>query len=782
MGADVLTAGAFGLPAEVDRFVGRRGELAAVVGLLSRSRLVTLIGPGGVGKTRLALRVAADVGGSFEGGMCLVELAQLRDPLLVAQSVVDALDVEDHSGRTPEEVLARFLAERRFLLVLDNCEHLAVPCARLLEGLLRAALGLKVLATSRQRLAVPGEHVFVVPPMRAPVEERFPGLRALRQFEAVALFEQRAAAVLPGFAVTEANAGTVARLVAALDGIPLAIELAASWLRVLTLDAVLSRLTDRSTLLDTEAAGARPDRQTLREMMDWSFELCSPQERLLWARVSVFSGGFDLAAAEAVCSGNGIPKSAVLQLVAGLVDKSVLSRQENAGGVRFRLLETIREYGDDHLTPPAERARLRRRHRDHFKGLLEQLRGHWFGAEQVAWFTRIRAEHANLRAALEFSTAEPGEAAVGLAMIVESIDYWNALSAQSEARQWLRRLLAVAGDAGAVRTQAMSVDVYLAVVQGRTTEAWPLLAALQERAERLGDDEQIAWAVHHRAMATGFENPGPAAVPAFEEALALHRARNDLRAVANTQVNLSITDSLAGNPERALALSREVVALTESRGETYQRSYAISAEALAVWMAGDRAAADALLREAIRLKQPFRDRWGLALCVELAFWNATQDGAHERAAHLIGILQGLWAGLGGTMQESAPFMVGPHEAFEAQVRAALGGRVFQAAVERGARLSPDQVIADLLREEPAQVTGDPHAVRLTRRERQVAELIAQGMSNKNISAALVISLRTTENHVEHVLAKLGFTSRTQVALWVSQQEALPAGSTADKEA
>ncbi|MEV4616079.1 LuxR C-terminal-related transcriptional regulator [Kitasatospora sp. NPDC049258] len=772
--------GGVGLPAEVDSFVGRRGELAEVARLLSRSRLVTLIGPGGVGKTRLALRAAAEVGGALADGVCLVEFAQVRDPLLVAQSVVDALDIQDRSGRAPEKVLANYLAERRLLLVLDNCEHLAAPCARLVEGLLRAAPGLKVLVTSRQALAVLGEHLFVVPTLRTPVEKRLPGLRALRQFEAVGLFEQRAAAVLPGFAVTEANAGTVARLVAALDGIPLAIELAASWLRVLTLDAVLSRLTDRSTLLDTEAAGARPDRQTLREMMDWSFELCSPQERLLWARVSVFSGGFDLAAAEAVCSGNGIPKSAVLRLVAGLVDKSVVSRQESPGGVRFRLLETVREYGDDRLDPPAERTRVRRLHRDHFKGLLDRMWDAWFGPEQVAWFTRMRAEHANLRAALEFSPTEPEEAAVGLAMIANSSQYWVALSAQSEARQWLQRLLAVAGDAGAARTKAMGVQAFFALIQGNITEAWPLLAALRERAERLNDEEQIAWETHYRGMAMGYENPGPAAIAVVEEALALHRARDDLAAVAHTQITLAIMASLVGDIDRALAVSRDVVSLTESWGESYVRSYATSIEALAVWMTGDRPAADALVREAIRLKQPFRDRWGLAFCAEIAFWSAARDGAHERAAHLLGILSGLWAGLGGTMRESVPHMVEPHEAFEAQVRAALGGRAFQAAVERGARLSPDQVVADLLREEPAQVADDPHAVRLTRRERQVAELIAKGKSNKEVSASLVISLRTAENHVEHVLAKLGFTSRTQVALWVSQQEALPAENAGGK--
>ncbi|MFD5087157.1 ATP-binding protein [Kitasatospora sp. NPDC058406] len=778
MVVDVPTAGGAGLPAEVDSFVGRHGELAEVTGLLARSRLVTLIGPGGVGKTRLAVRAATEAGGSFEDGVCLVEFALLRDRLLVAQSVVDALDIQDRSGRAPETVVARYLAGRRLLLVLDNCEHLAEPCARLVESLLRAAPGLKALVTSRQRLAVAGEHVFTVAPMRTPGEERLPGHRAVRQFEAVALFEQRAAAALPGFSVTDANAGTVARLVAALDGIPLAIELAASWLRVLTVDTLLSRLTDRSTLLSTAAAGAQPGRRTLREMMDWSFDLCSAQERLLWARVSVFSGGFDLAAAEAVCSGNGIPRSAILQLMAGLVDKSVLSRQESRGGVRFKLLETVREYGDEHLAPLAERERVRRSHRDYFQGLLDRMRNHWYSVEQVAWFTRMRAEHANLRAALEFSSTDPDEAAVGLAMVEEAFDYWVALGAQSEAEQWLQRLLALAGDAGAVRTRAMGVQACFALYQGGLTETRSLLPALRERAERLGDEQQIAWETYLRGMAMGHDDPGPAAIRVLEEAIRLQRGCNDLVAVAKTQVTLATVASLAGDVERALSVSRDAVALTESWGESYLRSYAVASEAFAVWMIGDLPAAYALVREAIRLKQPFRDRVGLGMCVELAFWIAAQSGANERAARLSGILNGLLASLGGTMRETAPSMVEAHEAFESQVRAALGGRVFQAAVDRGAQLTPDQVTADLLREETPKAADDPHEVRLTRRERQVAALIAEGKSNKEISAALVISLRTAENHVEHILAKLGFTSRSQIAVWISQQAARSAESTA----
>ncbi|MFG2333175.1 ATP-binding protein [Streptomyces sp. NPDC048604] len=771
------SAGTARLPAEVASFVGRRAELSEIGRLLSASRLLTLVGPGGVGKTRLALRAAAAAEASFPDGVRLVELAQLRDPLLLAQSVVDVLDIEDRSDRQAADVLAAHLADREVLVVLDNCEHLADPSARLVETLLRAAPGLTVLATSRQPLGVVGEQIFTVPPMRVPAEDRSPGPRALGRYEAVSLFEQRAAAVLPGFAVTDSNADSVAGLVAALDGLPLAIELAASWLRVLPVDDVLHRLTDRFALLDTGTpAGPQPARRTLRELMDWSFELCAPQEQLLWARMSVFSGGFDLAAAEAVCSGDGIPESAVLALVAGLVDKSVLIRQETAGDVRYQLLETVREYGHDRLEGLDGSTRARRRHRDHFAQLTEEADAHWFGPDQVAWCDRLRADHANLRAALEFCVTEPGEAGTGLAMVGRPRDYWIAIGSLSEGRQWLARLLAAAPDDDApVRTRAMGLNAWFAVLQGNESEAEPLLRQHYERAERLGDTSETAWALQYVGAALGFSDPSDTgAIAIFGEAASGHRDLGDMEGLSSDLFMQAIAESLIGDVGRALDLSREAVSISDGAGESFVRSYAIFSMALATWRSGDRATATELVREAVRLKKSFHDRWGLALCVELTFWTAAEDGDHDRAAHLLGVLHALWKGLGASLEESVPFMIEAHERYVAQVRGALGQRAFQAAVDRGARLTPEQTVEDILRTEKTPAAAAPPGVRLTQRELQVAGLVAQGMSNKEISATLVISLRTAENHVEHLLTKLGFSSRTQIALWASQN---PTGRT-----
>ncbi|MFE0464613.1 ATP-binding protein [Kitasatospora sp. NPDC058965] len=756
------------LPAEVAGFVGRRGELGEIGRLLAAARLVTLTGPGGVGKTRLALRAAAAAQQGFADGARLVELAQLRDPLLLAQSVVDVLDVQDRSERSAAEVLAGYLADRQLLLVLDNCEHLAGPCARLVEELLRAAPGLKVLATSRQPLGLLGEHVCAVPPMRVPDEEQVTGATGLARFEAVKLFEQRAAAVLPGFAVDDANAAAVARLVAALDGLPLAIELAASWLRVLDVQEVLDRLTDRFALLDGRPQAAR---RTLRDLMDWSYGLCSPPERLLWARVSVFSGGFDLAAAEAVCSGDGIERSELLVLVAGLIDKSVLIRQQGPAGVRYRLLETVREYGARRLADGSTAER--RRHRNHFRRLAERAEEHWFGPQQPHWFGLLRADHANLRAALEFCVTEPGEAEAGLAMAGLPRDYWIASGALGEGRQWLSRLLAAAGDAGAARTRAMGLDAWFAVLQGNLAEAEPLLLAHAERAGRLGDEAEAAWALQYRGAAMGFSDQGFESIAVFAEAAARHRALGDLAGLTSALFKQSFGESMVGEAGPALALSREAVAVAEDAGESLLHSYAVFAEGLARWMGGDRPAAAELLRRAIRLKDPFHDRWGLALCVELTFWSAAEESDWDRAAYLLGCLHALWEGLGASLHESVPFMVQVHERYAEQVRTALAPRAFRAAAARGSRLGAEQIVEDILRERAAPSAVGDRGARLTRREAQVAELVAKGMSNKEISAALVISLRTAENHIEHVLTKLGFSSRTQVAVWVARQSALP---------
>ncbi|MFC7643914.1 AAA family ATPase [Streptosporangium lutulentum] len=343
------------LLAEVTSFVGRRHEVAEVKRLLSGAHVVTLTGAGGVGKTRLALRVAADVRRAFRNGVWLVELAALDEPELLVQTVAEALEIRDRSPRPPLKVLTDHLRDKQALIILDNCEHLLHDCAVMTETLVRAAPDLRVLVTSQQTLGVDGEHTLTVPPLALPDSGLVrPSTEALAQSDAVRLFAERAGAVLADFAVTDDNREAVEGICRRLDGLPLAIELAAVRLRAMSVQQLFNRLDDRFRLLTSGSRAVLPRHQTLRALIDWSYALCTDQERALWERVSVFAGDLDLEAAETVCSGDGIASGEIVDLVIGLVDKSVLVREEYPSGVRYRLLETIRQYGRDRLRESGE--------------------------------------------------------------------------------------------------------------------------------------------------------------------------------------------------------------------------------------------------------------------------------------------------------------------------------------------------------------------------------------------------------------------------------------------
>ena len=430
------------LPAELTSFVGRRGEVAEVRRLLAESRLVTLTGVGGVGKTRLALRAAARLRRAFRDGVWLVQLDQLREGALVAQAIAGALGLHGRAG-APEEALADYVADRQLLLVLDNCEQLVDAAAKLADLLLRGAAGLRVLATSRESLNIVGETVLPLAPLPAPEARRPLTLAELARFPAVALFADRAGHAVPGFAVTTANMAAVAGICRRVEGLPLALELAAARLRVLSPEQIEARLGDRLGLL-TGGCRANPARQqTLRASIEWSYELCSGPERLLWARLSVFAGGFELDAAEGICADDRLAAGDVLDLLAALADKSVLIAEHGeGGGVRYRLPETLREYGKERLQESGEYPTLRRRHRDWYEQLARQADAGWLSPQMTDRVARLFREHANVQAAQDFCQAEPGEAEAGLriAMHVWTFYYRNA-GYLSEGRYWVGQAL-----------------------------------------------------------------------------------------------------------------------------------------------------------------------------------------------------------------------------------------------------------------------------------------------------------------------------------------------------
>jgi non-specific serine/threonine protein kinase len=724
----------------------------------------------------LALHVARELRRAFPDGVWLVELAKLDDASLVGNAVAAALELPDtFSARDLEAVLVDYLADKRLLLVLDNCEHLLDACSRLVNTLLQAAPELRVLATSRELLGIGGEKVCPVPPLSVPdvVASSVADLSG-DQFEASALFEDRAAAVSPGFTLNHDNARAVAQLCQQLDGLPLAIELAAVWLRALSVDQVLARLEDRYQLF-SDSRAALPRHQTLRATVEWSFDLCTKLERTLWARVSVFTGDFDLEAAEHVCASDGLSAEDVFTGVVGLLDKSVLVRQQNSSLTRYRMLDTIRQYGREQLAENGDEVAVRRRHRDYYLWLTEQAEADWFGPHQVEWLNSFHTEQPNVWVAMDFCFTEPGEGRTGLRMAGALWWYWIG-RALRDGRHWLDRALAVETESSHERAKALWVDGWVAVSQGDTPPALSVLDECAALARRLGDEAALACAMHFMGVAKWVQNLAPDAVAFLEEAVVRHRAAGAPQSLTTLALcHLAMAVALLGDVERAIALCEECTADCEAHGECWTRSWAQWDLVVIRWRQGDVPKATEHARQSLRLKQILNDQLGIPFCVEFLAWAAVEDGDAERAALLFGMSEKMWEPIGGRKLSDIKALLDSSDQSRAQARELLGEQAFAAACQRGREFAGDEAIAYALGEKPkAQLAAAPPAhapplPQLTRREREVAELVARGQSNSQIAANLVISLRTAESHIEHILSKLGFKSRTQIAVWFAER-------------
>lgn len=759
------------LPGEVTSFVGRRQETAAVKRALSNSRLVTLTGVGGVGKSRLALRVVGELRRAFPDGLCLVELAKVHDPALVPSAVVAALGLMEQSSRDPETVLVEFLADKRMLILLDNCEHVLDAAGRLVHRLLSVASGLRVLATSREPLGIVAEHVWPVSPLSVPPTTR-PGSEGSRRFEAVRLFEDRAAAVLPGFSLSADNVAAVIRLCQRLDGVPLALELAAVRVRMLSVDQILSRLEHRFQLLTAGNRAALPRHQTLRAAVDWSYDLCTEQERVLWARCSVFAGDFELDAAESVCVGDGLSKEEIFTGIAGLVDKSVLSREDHGPLVRYRMLETIRQYGEERLAETGHQDRLYRRHRDFYLRLAQESDRDSCGSRQAEWLKRLRAERPNLWAALAYCLSEPGEVRTGMRLASALWFYWVGSGLLSDGRSWLNKLLAADEEPSRERARVLWLNGWIAYLQGDNTESIGLLTEAREMASQTGDEEQLTFAIQSLGEAELFVGNIERAEPMTAEALARHRRKGRWKGpalLAFSQVAKIV--SILERIDEAVALFEEGKATCAALGERWALSWAEWHLAVVYWKVGKYSEALAELNDCLRIKRDLGDQLGISSCAEVLAWAAASSGDYRRAAVLFGGAGRLWDALGKPLYGFKKLLNWRTEAME-KSRTALGERAYEAAEQRGARMSSRELIAFALGEEeparPARPKPEhgPETV-LTRRESQVAELVAAGRSNREIAEALVISQRTVESHVDHILSKLGFSTRTQIAVWLA---------------
>lgn len=755
------------LGGELTGFVGRRGELAGVREALAGARLVTLTGPGGIGKTRLAARAAAEMRRGFRDGVRVVELAGLRDAALLAGEVARSLGLLDQSSRWGVAALAERLADQQILLVVDNCEHLRDACAVLAGALLRACPELRILATSREVLGVNGEVTFPVPPMPVPAEDGLPGAESLLGYEAVRLFAERGAAVLPGFAVDAGNGQAVAELCRRLEGIPLAIELAAVRLRSMSTGQILARVEDRFGLLSL-GDRAQPRHETLHAALAWSHDLLSVAEQRLWARCSVFSGSFDLDAAEAVCAGQGVTRGAVADLVDALVAKSVLVRRPGGELARYLLLDTIREYGRRRLQETGRERLVFRRHRDWYAAAAARQEA--LGAQQIQWIDRLDADHQNLRAALEFCLSQPGEAAAGLQMACDLWLYWETRSHLTEGRRFVDALAGQVGP-GRLRTRGRWVAGYLALVQGDAGAARRWLEEARAAGERLGDAQAVAYASQFLGRALWFTGESDRGAALTEEALGHHRAAGDWQGVVLTLVQLGVMRTFMGHPEAAVGLFGECADLCQKRGERWNRSYALWGLGLATWLLGDGERASEMERAALRTKRDIGDQVGMALCLDALAWVAASRDQAVTAAGLLGAAAAAWTAIPATLPGP---LVRHRQAAVTRAQAALGAASFAAHLTRAQAMPVAAAVASAL-EEPAPAATDSPAdnaqARLTAREREVAALVAAGLSNRQIAAQMVISVRTVETHVQHIMVKLGFTARTQIAAWAAAEAA-----------
>ncbi|MGK5685127.1 ATP-binding protein [Actinoplanes sp. URMC 104] len=750
------------LPAELSSFVDRTRERAELKRLLASSRLVTITGIGGVGKTRTAIRVAAEVQRAFPDGVWLVDLSAISEPGLIAEAVGQALGVHDQTARPQPLCVATYLRSRRLLLLLDTCEHLVHECSALVETLLRAAPGLQVLTTSRQPLGVDGEHVFLLPPLPVPDPAASPADREVDG--AVMLFAERAAAAAPGFTLTPANQDAVARLCRRLDGIPLGIELAAVRTRALPVERIAELVdqwyTDEAGLL-SRAGGGR--HSSLRKAIDGSYELCTAGERMVWARASVFADGFDLEAVQEVCGES-------LGLVAGLVDKSILLREGAGTRVRYRMLDTIREYGLEMLRAAGEEPEVRRRHRDYYLRLALRFDAQWCGPDQAAWCERLTLEHPNLRTAIDFSLADPRERQGALELVTALRFFWFACGHPREGRHYFERVFALGPEPGPVLTRALGTCAWICVLQGDMEAVAAYVDECRPHAQQQGSVAAAGWLAYISGIAATLSGDASRALASVEQAVRLHADGGDsgiglFMALAAQCVTLAFL----GETDRAVAVNVENLRLCEQRGERWARSYGEYVRSVAELARGEPGAAIVHARAALRIKRQLSDHGGSAMAMDALAAATAAIGDAERAARLIGVAHRLWEAV-GLPQMGSPDLSASRVLAEKQARDALGDRRFEAALAEGAGFEFDAGVAYALDERPvrpAQPGTAPEWAPLTRREREVAELVAGGLTNQQIADRLVISRRTANTHLEHILTKLDFSARTQIAAWVA---------------
>lgn len=623
------------LPRSLSSFIGREREMAEVKRLLASPFLLTLTGPGGCGKTRLALQVVADLVEGYADGVWLVEIAPLSDPTLVPQAVGSALHVREQPGRPIMETLSNFLGPKTILLVLDNCEHLVTACARLAEALLRTCPHLRILATSQELLRIPGETIFRVPSLSVPDLDGRPSLESLTRNEAVRLFIERSRAALPTFTVTDHNTPLIAQVCRRLDGIPLAIELAAARVKVLPVSQIASRLDDRFRLLTGGSRTTLPRHQTLRSTMDWSYSLLSESERKLLRQLSVFARGWTLEAAEEICAGSDLAQGEVLDLLGQLVDKSLVVVEDQARDARYRLLETVRLYAREKLLEAGEDAELRRRHGEWSLALAERAEPKLQGPDQALWLGRIEAEHANLLAALEWSrSAHPGSD-VGLRLASALWRFWWMRGYLTEGRRWLEGLLKEShGAPAASRARGLIQAGRLAWAQSDYAAAGAFSEESLALSRALGDTQAVADALNTLGLVAWTRSDYPAARTIYEEGLVVSRELGDRRRTAVLLNNLGIVAETQGDYAVSGERHEESLHIRRAIGDRHGVAYSLGNLGRVAALEGEYTRARAYFEEGLDICRDLGDKLGTCNLMNRLGLVAYRQGDVPRAMAL----------------------------------------------------------------------------------------------------------------------------------------------------